>query len=634
MSLFFICDIMLKKLVASCFLAMAVLSAMADESTFVFSYAGDDYGYWGKGKSEIYDAAIRIQDPSLVGKKIVALRAVLNAYEDIEDTSLWLSKELTLEKVGSVKVTVPDVCSVNVTPEKTSLPGSEDTYGQLSATLAEPYVITEEGIYVGYSLTVPAVEKGTSLSDKQKYPLLLSSCNNPNSLYLRASKDFLKWLPYNDKLAATVMIYVTIEGELSEYSVGLSSLASAYAPADKEFNIKAVITTPGAKDVSSIGYTYTIGGNSFVRTLEFDTPIPSDFINSTSVDLPISPVSEFGEYSLELTISKVNGMDNANSKASASCLVTVLPFVPKHRPMLEEFTGTWCGWCTRGYIALEKLNELYGDDVVLAAYHDGDSMQAPDFPVGDVQSLGFPSSMLDRGPSIDPYYANSNVDFGMKDAVKASMDTNVPADIQINAYWGNEDKTLIKIQSTATFFEDKANAGYKVGYLLINNGLSGSGSGWMQSNYYSSQGGQYDGTGLEILTTWPSKVPKLVFNDVVVATDGMMGVDGALPTDIAYNCPYASEFSYDIASNSVIQDKDMLYVAAFIINPDGTILNSNKAKVTGFNAVKSIEAGASEVSVEYFNLSGARIAAPLQGIFVKVARMSDGSIRTSKIALP
>lgn len=618
----------------SCFFATVVLSAIADDSTFVFSYAGDDYEIWGKGKSEIYDAAIRIQDPSLVGKKITALRAVINAYEDIEDTSLWLSKELTLEKVGSVKVTVPDVCSFEVSPEKISLPGSDDSYGQLSATLPDPYVITEEGIYVGYSLTVPTAEKGMPLSNKQQYPLLLSPCNNPNSLYLRPSKDFLKWMAYNSKLAAAAMIYVTIEGELSEYSVGLTSLASAFAPVDKEFNINAVITTPGAKDVSSIGYTYTIGSNSFERTLEFDSPIPSNFINSTSVDIPISPVSELGEYSLELTINKVNGMDNENSKATASCALTVLPFVPKHRPMLEEFTGTWCGWCTRGFIALENLSELYGDDVVLAAYHDGDAMQAPGFPVGDVKSLGFPSSMLNRGPSVDPYYANSNDDFGMKNAVKASMDIHVPADIQVNAYWGNEDKTVIKIQSTATFFEDKSNAGYKVGYLLINNGLSGKGAGWIQSNYYSTQAAQYDGTGLEILTTWPSKVSGLTFNDVVVETDGLMGVDGAVPSDIAFNIPYASEFSYDIASNSVIQDKDKLYVAAFIINPDGTILNSNKAHVEGFTAVKALESEVREVSEEYFNLSGTRVAAPSQGIFVRVAKMSDGSIRTSKIALP
>ena len=621
----------MKKLIASCILGSAMVSAMAAESTITFSYAGDGYEFWGTGKSEIYDVAIRIEDPALVGKKITAIRAVTNAYEDIDATSLWLSKELTLEKIDGVKVTVPDTYSAEVTPEKISIPGSDDSFGQLSTSLAEPYVITEEGIYVGYSLTVPTVEKGQALSNKQQYPLLLSPGSNPNSLYLRASKDFLKWIPYNDKLGAAAMIYVTIEGEFAEYSVGVKSLAGAYAPVDKDFNLKAVITTPGSKDVSSIGYTYTVAGKSFDRTIEFETPLASDFVNSTAVELPIAALSELGAYTVDLTINKVNGMDNANPQPSASCSVSVIPYVPVHRPMLEEFTGTWCGWCTRGYLALEELSKLYGDNVVLAAYHNGDPMEVS--AATPVPAAGYPSASLNRGPVIDPYYADLNEDFGMKYAVKESMETGVPVDINVKAFWGNSDKTEIKIESTATFFEDKENAGYKIGYLLISNGLTGEGGSWAQSNYYTGNTDQYAGTGLEVLTTWPSKVPGLIFNDVVVDVNGMMGVENSVPSVVTFNQSVVSEFSYDIASNDVIQDKDKLYVAAFVINPNGTILNSNKAKVDGGTAVESIETGAAEVSAEYFNLSGARVAAPQQGIFVKVAKMSDGTVHTSKVVI-
>lgn len=620
---------MLKKLFASCLLGSAMLSAMATESAITFTYAGEDYGIWGKGKSEIYDAAIRIDDPALVGKKITAIRAVLNAYEGIESTSLWLSKELTLEKVGSVKVTVPDVCSAEVSPEKISLPGSERSCGQLSTTLAEPYVITEDGIYVGYSLTVPTLEKGQVLSNQQQYPLLLSPCSNRNSLYLRASKDFLKWVAYNDKLGAAAMIYVTIEGEFPEYSVGLKSVANTYAPIDKEFNVKAVISTPGAKDVSSIGYTYTVGGKSFERSLEFETPIASNFVNSTSVDLPIDALSELGVFTLDLNINKVNGMDNENPKTAATVDVTVLPYVPQHRPMLEEFTGTWCGWCIRGYYALEQLNEMYGENVVLAAYHDGDPMQATDFPYNP-QDLGYPSATLNRNGIEDPYYGKANDGFGMKNEVVASMETTVPADIQVKAFWSNAEQTEIKVESTATFFEDKENSGYKIGYLLINNGLTGESSDWYQSNYFPQYATQYIGTELEPLTKLPSKIPGLVFNDVVVDTDGMKGVENSLPSDIEFNEPYASEFSYDISKNSVIQDKNQLYVAAFIINPNGTILNAYKAKIGDANAVKAIDVNVREISAEYYNLSGIRVAKPENGIFVKVAKMTDGSICTSK----
>jgi len=73
------------------------LSAMADESQVVFTYANDEAVYcWGKSKAEIYDVAMRINDPVLAGKKIVSIRAVLNASEGIDASSVWLSKELNL----------------------------------------------------------------------------------------------------------------------------------------------------------------------------------------------------------------------------------------------------------------------------------------------------------------------------------------------------------------------------------------------------------------------------------------------------------------------------------------------------------------------------------------------------------
>lgn len=624
----------MKKLLASCVLGSAMLSAMAAEGTITFTYAGDDCAYWGKGKSEIYDAAIRIDDPALVGKKITGIRAVLNAYEGIEATSLWLSKELTLEKVDGVKVTVPDVCSAEVAPEQVTLSGIDETFGQLSTTLAEPYVITEEGIYVGYSLTVPAVEAGEALTSKQQYPLLLSASSNPNSLYLRASKDFLKWVAYNEKLGYGAMIYVTIEGEFDEYSVGLKSLATTYAGQNADFAVKAQITTPGTQDVASLDYTYTVGGKSFDKTLTFETPIAANFVSSTAVEFPIDAISELGEYTIDLTITKVNGNDNKNPQINGFCALTILPFVPKHRPMVEEFTGTWCGYCTRGYIAMEMLAEQFGDDVVLAAYHNDDPMEveaSKNFPVA---VSGFPSSSLNRNGVIDPYYGSyDNSDFGIKYNVLESMETVVPADIQVKAYWSNEEMTEIKVESSATFFEDTKNAGYKVGYLLINNGLTGEGGDWVQSNYYNRYAGQHDGTGLEVITTWPSKVEGLIFNDVVVDVTAQNGVDGAIPSDIAFDVAYDSEYSFNIASNDVIQDKEKLYVAAFIINPNGTILNANKAKVDGGTAVRGLENAAAEVSAEYYNLSGVRVANPQQGIYVKVAKMADGSIRTSKVAI-
>lgn len=620
---------MIKKLISSCLLGVAVFTAAAAESSVTYTYATDRYGYWGKAKSEIYDIAIRISDPALAGKKITAIRALINTDEGIESTSLWLSKELTLEKIDGVKVNVPDTYSADVPIESCTLPDDENAYGQLSVTLDTPYELTTDGIYVGYSLTVPAIPKDETLTLGQRYPIMLSYCDNPESLYVRASKDFLKWVPYNDKLGAAAMIYVTIEGDFAEYCVGIKNIPTTYAAVGEDFSVKASVSNIGASPVSSLGYSYSIDGKDFEKTIELDTPLNPDFVNNAVVEFPIDAVSELGDYTLDLKINSVNGGENESTLASASTTVSVLPFVPVHRPMLEEFTGTWCGWCTRGFWALEKLNELYGDDVVLAAYHNGDPMAMSSYPVS---VSGFPSATLNRNGIEDPYYGNANDGFGMKKEVEASMESVVPAAIEVKAWWANEDKTEISVKSEATFLEDKTNAGYKVGYLLINNGLTGEGSDWDQTNYFPNYASSYAGTDLEVLTTWPSSVPGLVFNDVVVDNSAMMGVDESVPADVVYNTPYESSFSFDIESNSIIQDKDKLYVAAFIINPKGTILNSIKVKVDGFSAVNAVESDVKEVSAEYYNLSGVRVANPGRGIFLKVTRLSDGTVRTSKVA--
>ena len=620
----------MKKLLSSLLLGAATFSVAAAESSISYTYAGNEFGAWGKGKSEIYDVAIRIDDPALVGKKITSVRALINAYEGVESTSVWLSKELTLEKVDGVKVTVPDTYSAAVAPEQVSLPGADTQVGQLSAVLDTPYVLTEEGIYVGYSLTVPTLPKGESLTDMQAKPLLLSPSDNPESLYIRASKDFLKWLPYNDKVGGAAVIYVTLEGEFSEYSLGIKDLPASYVVADEDFTVKATVANIGSSAVSRIGYSYTIAGKDFENVIDLESPIEPDFVNTSVVAFPIEPLNEFGSHALDLKITTVNGAENVNSAASASSQVNVLPFIPVHRPMLEEFTGTWCGWCTRGYYALETLNELYGDDVVLAAYHSGDPMEVTDeFPV---KVTGFPLSTLNRNGVEDPFYGNAPDGFGMKSEVVASMETMVPAAIEVVAVWDNPEKTSISVKANSRFFETRNDAGYKIGYLLINNGLSGTGANWAQTNMFPSYASDYAGTELEVLTTWPAKVPNLVYNDVVVDVTGMKGVEGSVPAEIGYNIPYETDFSFDIASNSVIQDKDQLYVAAFIINPDGTILNSNKTKVEVPMGVAALE-GADEVSSEYYNLSGVRVASPQQGIFVKVSRMADGSVKTSKLIL-
>lgn len=330
-----------------------------------------------------------------------------------------------------------------------------------------------------------------------------------------------------------------------------------------------------------------------------------------------------------MTITKVNGIANETASPSCSFVVEIYPFVPVTRPVVEEFTGTWCGWCTRGYLAMELLNEKYGDEIVAIAYHNGDQMQVTTtYPV---YVSGFPSASLNRAPCVDPYYGSSNEEFGIALEVEALKNILAPADISVNAVWNGEEKTTINVESTSKFIQSYEEANYKVGYVLVANGLSS--PTWFQSNYYAGET-SYAGTPLEELTTWPSSVPNLKFNDVAIDVKGMMGVAESIPANIEVNEAITHNYSIDITGNALVQNKDNLVVMALLIDgKTGRIVNSAKSKINVAQSVNGVEIEKSVVAEDYYDLNGVKVANPSNGIYVKVIRHSDGSIKTNKTVI-
>ncbi|MCP1997127.1 Omp28-related outer membrane protein [Flavobacterium sp. HSC-61S13] len=47
----------------------------------------------------------------------------------------------------------------------------------------------------------------------------------------------------------------------------------------------------------------------------------------------------------------------------------------EHKVLVEDFTGTWCGWCPRVAHAIEESEKLYPESFVAIALHNGDNME-------------------------------------------------------------------------------------------------------------------------------------------------------------------------------------------------------------------------------------------------------------------
>jgi hypothetical protein len=317
-------------------------------------------------------------------------------------------------------------------------------------------------------------------------------------------------------------------------------------------------------------------------------------------------------------------------------MVHIMDFVPVHRALVEEYTGTWCGWCTRGLVAMKKLAETYGDDFIGVAYHNGDPMEIMTQYPSPVQ--GFPSAFVERNYDVDPYYGYEDNGFGMKDVVDYVMSQLAVADINVKADWVDEAKSELKATVESNFVMDAAGSDYGIELMLVEDDMYGpAGTEWDQHNYYSDMADQYGSDpDLGPLCNLPGTIEGYHFNDVLVATSGV--VDESLPETIVANTPNEFEHSfyvdyiYNTSYEPIIQDKDKLHVVAIVVDRvTGKVLNAAKGHI-GNAAVNEISDKDKVVaSTIYYDLTGRMVNDPSTGIYVKVVRYTDGTQRSFKV---
>lgn len=603
--------------------AMALgLSLRVEAAEADFTYAQGDLFAFGKNKKEVVDIAISINDPSLIGMEITSIKAYINGTEGIDETSVWLTKELTLEN----KLNAPDIASYSVTPVSTNI--GQYTVGLLEATLEQPYLITELPVYLGYSLTVTD-NKATGAD----YPVILSRGNNPDGLYAHLSKSILKWMSYSETAGGVAYIVATLNGDFPEYSLGFKNYDTIFAQEDEEFEALFNVTNIGVNAVENVKYLYSVDGSEGTEEgyVELDTPLQTDLANSWPLTLKFNALEGFGPHNLSVTITEVNGQPNESVAATIEAVVNVVPFIPVKRPLIEEYTGLWCGWCTRGYFAMETIAHDYPDSQVSICYHNGDPMAVTNnYPV---TIPGFPSASIDRGAAIDPYYGSydENTQFGILLDMEQVQNEIAVAAIDVEA---ELDGTNVNVNSTVQFILNIDDANYQVGYVLTCNDLYN--EKWLQSNYFADprEKPDYINTPLEILTTWPEEVV-LHFNDVAIDVKAMSGVADSLPETIMVGEEYNGTITFNIADNELVSAPQNLVVTAFIIDKNtNKIVNANKFMFDPKSGIEKISKdGVEVIAKEYYDLTGRKVSNPAKGIYVVREKLSDGTYRTSKSLL-
>lgn len=123
----------------------------------------------------------------------------------------------------------------------------------------------------------------------------------------------------------------------------------------------------------------------------------------------------------------------------------------------------------------------------------------------------------------------------------------MPVDVAVEAKLSADGKK-VTAQAGITSTRAMSNAGYKVEFVLVGNGMSGTGNGWVQENYYNNATADiFPEPEFAPFLGTTDKVAGLDYDDVVLATTRTLGTDVALPNALeAYKpCQAAATFELD-----------------------------------------------------------------------------------------
>lgn len=575
--------------------------------------------YFGTAKKESFDVAMLLADKYTKGKKIETIKVPFPKNAEIGNVKIWLTKKLALAN----KKNVADVMTLDATMDDSTA----------IVKFATPYTIDSDTLYIGYSFDV------VELTERTQLPISLINEKGVQGLWTHSSRTYRSWLDKSTYGCSAMQV------ELSGFNAN-----DAYFEGFKDYYNQVNIATPinltllnrGYNGIKSIDYSYSVGDKKVSDHLTLDAPIPACLNASTEFTVTLPAIEAKGKYPVTFSIDKVNG--EANSEvATANSTMAIYNKLPKHRPVMEEFTGTWCGNCARGWIGLEVMTRLHPDFIALA-YHSGDVMQVIDqkqFLGFDTENPSYPMANIDRVyTDIDPYYGADMTPFGIEEIWKKQAEILAPASLETEAAF-TPDGNDIKAKAILEFPEDANDADkYSVEFVLVTDGLHGEGQAWEQSNYLEeNEKGDYPFPEADIFFAGSSSIPNMHYNDVVVATtrlrDGLIKLPAKVEAEKAFSIEGTItevDSIKNMANYPVIQDSKNLRIVALLINEKGEIVNGAQAKVTGYETtgIRNINTNAAEADVPaIYNLQGHRLQTMQKGL--NIIRTKDG--KTKKVML-
>lgn len=482
------------------------------------------------------------------GSKTKAQGAI---YIPAEVAELYKGKTISVIKVGLAAMS--DNVKVFITKDLNGESVTTKTVGKLyngwnEVKLSSAYTIDGKGFYIGYSYE----GNNKSMGHSEMY--------SPNGCWADLGDGWKNYATDSKHNALALTLQAQITGEDMPKDLWLYTKRNVIVKknASCKFNFGVINLSPRIARTLQVGYTID---DAEEKVAEFKTTMGANVEKEFSIDY--SGFSKNGAHTVKFRLISVDGEADAYAGNNTDYTnVKVMDAIPQQRFVVEEGTGTWCGWCPRGIVAFRHMAEKYPETFIGIAVHKNDPLATNSY--SKLTFKGYPGCYVNRNLK-NP----TSPEAGTLEVMHNKYVANPPhIGVEIEANFTDDTKKKINAKALTTFFADEQNVNYKVSFVLIENGIKG----YKQSNYYA--GGKYGKMGgFEDL---PGSVA-IDMDHVARMNYSFYGVDGSIPTSVKADETVEYAAQLDVPKN--IQNADNLYLIALLINSKGEIENAAEAKV-------------------------------------------------------
>lgn len=631
-------------------------------SGFDFSYApeGAELSAIGCGRYVVTDVAVKLADPALWGSgtAITGISFLIPAEGGTcaPEVSAWLASDLLTDDEG-VEIMTDLAFGTSVIP---SAPEADGFY-HVRVDFDQPYRPEYLPIYAGYTVKVESLHQWT-----QKYPVVVAPRKDAyasgNGLFLHTGYRYTSWTDLRSRGEVAAM-KVHFSGQPAYGGLEVKPGRNVvYGIPGEETSFFANLTNRSGREISQLNYRLgNEPGLGEEKTFVLPEPLPAYFGASMDVEIPFIPESAgSGEIIMTLTDPQPGPEWN-----TISFYADIRDWLPHHRPLVEEYTGLWCGGCPAAWVAVNQEKDLRGDDFVCITYHANDQLMTTDFnslpEVG-----GFPMLLIDRTTRVSDHSLFDKT-WRMRQSGMA------PADINVDIEWTDDGRTALRAKSTLRFLDSHSDHRFQLAYALVEDEMSD--PSWGQRNYFW-QDEPSDDPYWRFFKGTTYEVKGIVYDDVALETPYPNGIEDSLPETLEADTEYTHEFEFALSDakctyvaspmmgQNIIRDPGKLRVVAMLIARDKYqdgedveyggkyIANCNTSGYSADAVVANADpAGINEVgnedpskswentatsrendeATEYYDLMGRRLEAPLaKGLTITLRRGENGEPVTAK----